>query len=65
MPCDPRNPEEGTRSPGIGLNDCELLSGCWVSNMDPLDKQPVLTGVTSLQFLLSNLTLTNYQDIIK
>lgn len=62
MPCDPRNPEEDTRSPGIGFNDCELLSGCWVSNME---KEPVLTGVTSLKFLLSNLTLTNYQDIIK
>jgi hypothetical protein len=39
----PWKPEEGTRSPGIGIIDsCKLWSGSWESNLNPQEEQLVL-----------------------
>jgi hypothetical protein len=44
-------PEEGIRSPEIGIADgCEQPQGCWELNLGPLEEQPVsLTAEQSLQ----------------
>lgn len=35
--------EDGIRAPGTGgLDSCEMACGCWESNPNPLEEQPVL-----------------------
>ena len=42
----PWRPEEDVRSSGIGVTDGdELPCGCWESNLDPLEEQPVLLTI--------------------
>lgn len=41
--CCPQRPEQGLRSPGIGVGDsCELPCACWELNLGPLGKQLML-----------------------
>lgn len=49
----PWRPKEDVRSPGTGVTDSHEPSwGCWESNPDPLEEQPVfLTTEPSLQLL--------------
>jgi len=53
----PRDAEENAGSPGMAVIDgCEPPSGCWGSNSEPLEEQPVLlTTEPSLQSSLSML----------
>jgi hypothetical protein len=50
--CDwyPQRPEEGVRSPGIGVTDgCEPPCGYWELNLGPLEQSVLLTTEPSLQ----------------
>jgi hypothetical protein len=57
------NSRGGIRFPGTGVTDgCELSFGCWESNLDPLEEQPVpLTAEPSLHLLALDLKRCVYE----